>query len=176
MYSVYIENQGITDEYAIKAAEHIDILTFNRIKDFNSLTEFQQRTITRVHEKLTEFERDNEDVLGSQLQSYSINGVSMSVEANSLKKVCGVAIPSELYSQLVSTGLADYSNSDKGVTSIVSTTPYARRLYFHPEYNFSTKEHKNAGAEWFIPWQKGGTRENFCVDTFAKIYRGLCGL
>lgn len=105
MYSVYIENQGITDEYAIKAAEHIDILTFNRIKDFNSLTEFQQRTITRVHEKLTEFERDNEDVLGYQLQSYSINGVSMSVEANSLKKVCGVAIPSELYSQLVSTGL-----------------------------------------------------------------------
>ena len=71
---------------------------------------------------------------------------------------------------------ADYSNSDKGVTSIVSTTPYARRLYFHPEYNFSREEHIAAGAEWFIPWQKGGTRENFCVDTFAKIYRGLCGL
>ncbi|MDY3862054.1 MAG: hypothetical protein SOZ45_05810, partial [Ruminococcus sp.] len=71
---------------------------------------------------------------------------------------------------------ADYSNSDKGVTSIVSTTPYSRRLYFHPEYNFSREENIAAGAEWFIPWQKGGTRENFCVDTFAKIYRGLCSL
>ena len=71
---------------------------------------------------------------------------------------------------------ADYSNSDKGVTSIVSTTPYARRLYFHPEYNFNKEENIAAGAEWYIPWEKGGTRENFCVETFAQIYRRLCGL
>ena len=71
---------------------------------------------------------------------------------------------------------ADYSNSDKGVTSIVSTTPYARRLYFHPEYNFNKEENIAAGAEWYIPWEKGGTRENFCVETFAQIHRRLCGL
>lgn len=68
---------------------------------------------------------------------------------------------------------ADYSNSSNGVTSIVSSTPYARRLYFHPEYNFKRDENIAAGAEWFIPWQKGGTRENFCVETFARIYRRL---
>lgn len=70
---------------------------------------------------------------------------------------------------------ADYSNSANGVTSIVSSTPYARRLYFHPEYNFKRDENIAAGAEWFIPWQKGGTRENFCVETFALIYRRLNG-
>lgn len=70
----------------------------------------------------------------------------------------------------------DYSNSENGVTSIVSSTPYARRLYFHPEYNFSTKEHAGARGEWFEPWLKGGTRQNFCSDTFAEIYRRLCGL
>ena len=70
---------------------------------------------------------------------------------------------------------ADYSNSANGVTSIVSSTPYARRLYFHPEYNFKRDENIAAGAEWFIPWQKGGTRENFCVETFARIYRRLNG-
>lgn len=105
MYSVYIENQGITDEFAIKAAEHIDTLTFNRIKDFNSLTEFQQRIIKRVHNRLTAYERENEDILDSQLQSYSLNGVSMSVNSQSAKQVCGISIPSELYSLLVSTGL-----------------------------------------------------------------------
>lgn len=105
MYSVYIENQGITDEFAIKAAEHIDILTFNRIKDFNSLTEFQQRIIKRVHNRLTAYERENEDILDSQLQSYSLNGVSMSFGSQGVKNVCGVAIPFELYSLLVSTGL-----------------------------------------------------------------------
>ena len=70
---------------------------------------------------------------------------------------------------------ADYSSSANGVTSIVSSTPYARRLYFHPEYNFKRDENIAAGAEWFIPWQKGGTRENFCVETFARIYRRLNG-
>lgn len=105
MYSVYIENQGITDEFAIKAAEHIDTLTFNRIKDFNSLTEFQQRIIRRVHNRLTVYERENEDILDSQVQSYSLNGVSMSFGSQGAKNVCGVSIPSELYSLLVSTGL-----------------------------------------------------------------------
>lgn len=105
MYSEYIENQGITDEFAIKAAEHIDTLTFNRIKDFNSLTEFQHRIIRRVHNRLTAYERENEDILDSQLQSYSLNGVSMSFGSQGVKNVCGVAIPSELYSLLVSTGL-----------------------------------------------------------------------
>lgn len=81
----------------------------------------------------------------------------------------------------------DYSLSANGVTSIISTEPYARRLYFHPEYNFHQdlwvdnqgKQHggnENAGGEWFDPWLKGGTRQNFCVDTFATIYRRLCGL
>lgn len=81
----------------------------------------------------------------------------------------------------------DYSNSDKGVTSIVSSTPYARRLYFHPEYNFHQEEwtdikgrkhggNANAGGKWFEPWLKDGTRQNFCSEAFATIYRRLCGL
>lgn len=70
----------------------------------------------------------------------------------------------------------DYSYSANGVTSIISTEPYARRLYFHPEYNFQKDENAFAGGGWFDPWIKGGTRQNFCVDTFATIYRRLCGL
>lgn len=69
----------------------------------------------------------------------------------------------------------DYSNSSAGIVSIVSTTPYARRLYFHPEYNFSTEEHIAAGGLWHEPWMEGGTRQNFCVETFAKNYRRLNG-
>lgn len=86
--------------------------------------------------------------------------------------------------QLKDSTVPDYTNSAKGQTGIVSDTPYARRLYFHPEYNFHRevwydkqgREHganESAGAKWFRNWQKGGTRENFCVDTFAEIYRGL---
>lgn len=105
MYSVYIENQGITDEYSLKAAEHIDILTFNRITDFDRLTEFQKRIVNRVHTRLAEFEKENEDILSSRLNSYSLNGVTMSFGGQSVKYVSGVAIPCELLAMLLSTGL-----------------------------------------------------------------------
>lgn len=45
----------------------------------------------------------------------------------------------------------DYTYSKGGRARIVSTTPYARRLYFHPEYNFQTYENPFAGGEWFNP-------------------------
>ena len=50
----------------------------------------------------------------------------------------------------------DYTYSKAGRARIISTTPYARRLYFHPEYNFQTYENPFAGGEWFNPWLPGG--------------------
>ena len=43
MYADYIEHQG-GDENSIISAEHIDVLTFNRI-DFEKLSEMQKRII-----------------------------------------------------------------------------------------------------------------------------------
>lgn len=71
---------------------------------------------------------------------------------------------------------ADNSQSKNGVVTIYSATPYARRQYFHPEYNFDCSDNANAGGEWYRYWQKGGTRQNFCAETFKTIYRRLCGL
>jgi hypothetical protein len=70
----------------------------------------------------------------------------------------------------------DYSQSAKGIVKIVSDTPYARRLYFHPEYNFSRKENIAAGGKWFAPWLAGGTRQNFCSRAFVRLYRKEAGL
>lgn len=70
----------------------------------------------------------------------------------------------------------DYSQSAKGIVKIVSSTPYARRLYFHPEYNFSRKENIAAGGKWFAPWLEGGTRQNFCSRAFVRFYRKEAGL
>lgn len=49
----------------------------------------------------------------------------------------------------------DYEKSADGKVSIVSDTPYARRLYFHPEYNFQQGKNPNAGAGWFDPYIDG---------------------
>lgn len=62
------------------------------------------------------------------------------------------------------------SESSTGVVGIISDTPYARRLYYHPEYNFRTSENKNAGGKWFQPWIDGDKKE-FAADAFAKLLR-----
>ena len=54
--------------------------------------------------------------------------------------------------------------------SIVSDTPYARRLYYHPEYNFQKDKNPNAGAKWFEPYLTGN-KKDFAAKVFAKFLR-----
>lgn len=69
----------------------------------------------------------------------------------------------------------DYSQSKSGTVSLVSQTPYARRLYFHPEYNFQTRENPNAQGKWLEPWISG-EKKNFCKDTYSKYYKQIGGV
>lgn len=62
----------------------------------------------------------------------------------------------------------DKSNSSKGTVSIVSDTPYARRLYYHPEYNFRTDKNPNAGGMWFQPYIDGN-KKAFCKNAFKRL-------
>lgn len=64
----------------------------------------------------------------------------------------------------------DYSQSSRGVVTIVSSTPYARRLYFHPEYNFRKVENPNAQGKWFDPWISGKEKD-FCRNAFAAFMK-----
>ena len=67
----------------------------------------------------------------------------------------------------------DYSESRQGKVSIISNTLYARRLYFHPEYHFQTKENPNARGKWYEDWLPGGKKSDFAIDTYKRIYKGL---
>ena len=59
-----------------------------------------------MHSRLSAFIRDNKELLESYLNEYAINGVSMKFGNSwNLKVIKGVAIPYDLYSQLMSTGL-----------------------------------------------------------------------
>lgn len=69
----------------------------------------------------------------------------------------------------------DISRSGSGHCEIVSSTPYARRLYYHPEYNFSKSENPNARGEWFEPWLPGGEKEDFAQSAFGQFLRKEAG-
>ena len=60
-------------------------------------------------------------------------------------------------------------------TLCVGDTPYARRLYFHPEYNFQKANNPNARGLWAQPWQEGGSREQFIPDTFRTCLERRLG-
>ena len=70
----------------------------------------------------------------------------------------------------------DTSESNSGTVTLAHSTPYARRLYFHPEYNFQTEENPNAKGKWFEDWLPGGKSENFCEKAFKEFYRRNAGL
>lgn len=70
---------------------------------------------------------------------------------------------------------ADYSKSGEGKTRLVHEGPYARRLYYHPEYNFQTHENPNAKGKWFEDYLPGGKRDDIVPKAFNQIFRGLGG-
>lgn len=65
----------------------------------------------------------------------------------------------------------DDSKKKSGRVTIVSDTPYARRLYFHPEYNFQKTKNKDAGGMWFETYING-QKKNWASKKFAKIMKG----
>ena len=69
----------------------------------------------------------------------------------------------------------DDGQKEQGRVSVVSSTPYARRLYYHPEYNYRTTNNRNAGGKWFEPYISGN-RTDFLKDAFAKLFKRNGGL
>ena len=69
----------------------------------------------------------------------------------------------------------DDSQKEQGRVSVVSSTPYARRLYYHPEYNFRTTNNRNAGGKWFEPYISG-KKSDFVVNAFKELFKRNGGL
>lgn len=67
----------------------------------------------------------------------------------------------------------DYSGSKNLVVRLIFNTPYARRLYFHPEYNFRMDQNPNAQGEWMAPWMAGGKYEDRAGEIFAHHVKGV---
>lgn len=70
----------------------------------------------------------------------------------------------------------DCSDSAKGKVTLVHSTPYARRLYFHPEYKFQKHDNPNAKGKWFEDWEPGGKEAEFAEEAFIEHYRRITGL
>lgn len=60
-------------------------------------------------------------------------------------------------------------------TSFISyNTPYARRLYYHPEYNFRTDKNPNAQGRWLDPFIHG-PKKQWLTATFGEFLKQNTG-
>ena len=84
--------------------------------------------------------------------------------------VAGQVMPFDTGTLQDSIGAVDQfeDGNELHTTLCIGDTPYARRLYFHPEYNFQTVNNHNAQGEWAKRWLEGGDQEEFVPDTFRN--------
>ena len=97
-------------EKALKqASKHIDILTYRRIAGvgLDNLTQFQQDTVKEVCCMMADFESTNASMINSLINSYSINGASItfSGESANCQLVNGIIVQRNVYEILSLTGL-----------------------------------------------------------------------
>lgn len=110
-----------------------------------------------------------------QLDRAAITSLEKTVSALHTEVVNAQVMPFKSGNMQNDNTYEDYSNSKQGKVSLNTSTPYARRMYFHPEYNFQTKENANARGEWYEPWISGKEKD-FCTKAFSQFYKKEAGL
>lgn len=108
-----------------------------------------------------------------QLTDAQITALEQTAKAVHTEAVQAQVFPRDTGSLQNESTFLDRSESSHGKVSIVSSTPYARRLYFHPEYHFSKVANPNAKGMWYADWLPGGKEADFAVNAFKEIYRRL---
>lgn len=111
-----------------------------------------------------------------QLTNASITALEQTAEALHDEVVQAQVVPRDQGTLQNEAFFVDVSESSEGKVSLVHNTPYARRLYFHPEYHFKKDENPHARGEWFKDWLPGGKKSDFAPNVFKELYRRLTGL
>ena len=111
-----------------------------------------------------------------QLTQAAVTALEMTAEAMRTEVVQAQVMPFDTGHLEEDSFFADYKAFGKGKATLVVNTPYARRLYFHPEYNFQTDENPFASGEWYEPWLPGGVSQDFARNAFKRFYKKVGGV
>ena len=103
-----------------------------------------------------------------QLTQAAVTALEQTAEALHTEVVQAQVMPFETGCLQNENTFVDYSKSAQGQVALVSSTPYARRLYYHPEYHFQTDENP--------PWLPGGLNQNFAQRAFRRFYKRASGV
>ena len=112
----------------------------------------------------------------NELSQAAVRALELTAEALHTEVVQAQVMPFDTGHLEEDATFVDYSNSQNGKVTLVSSTPYARRLYYHPEYNFQTKENPNAKGKWLDDWLPGGNEADFAPNAIKRLYKKEAGV
>lgn len=99
-----ISDEKTINKMLIQSSRYIDILTYNRIKNlgFEKCSDWEKEIIKECQCEIIDFYYTNSDYIDSYLDSYSLNGVSISFgNSNSnVEVINGVVVRSSTYRKL----------------------------------------------------------------------------
>lgn len=107
-----------------------------------------------------------------ELQSIAEQALEMTAEAVLTDIRTSGVVPKQT-GELERSSFVDLSEIRQGVARIVFDTPYARRLYWHPEYNFRQDKNPNARGKWMEPYHTKGQKREWVIETFGKFVQML---
>ena len=121
----------------------------------------------------------------NRITAAASKALGMTADAMLSQMVNKQVIPFE-QGTLQNSGSVDYIKQNQGSVEIRFITPYARRLYFHPEYHFHREAwkrrdgrlvggNKNAGGKWMEPWISGKYKD-FCRKAYMRFLKKEGGL
>lgn len=111
-----------------------------------------------------------------QLNQAAVTALEQTAEALHTEVVQAQVMPFDTGNLQNESTFVDYSNVQNGKVALVSSTPYARRLYYHPEYHFRTDENPNAKGQWYEDWMPGGSAADFAPQAFKQFYKKAGGV
>lgn len=106
----------------------------------------------------------------SQLSQIQQQALEMTAEAVKTDIVTSAVVPKQT-GELERSGFVEV---EKDVARIIFDTPYARRLYWHPEYDFRTDKNANAQGKWMEAYHSGD-KQKWVQDAYKKFVRQLGG-
>lgn len=118
--------------------------------------------------------------------------ISIKLDYNKIRQIEQAALASAaealevVYTDLVSSQTMPFDTGDmqnnqtfvertENGAVLITGSPQARRLYYHPEYNFQRGKNTNAGAFWLDPYISG-SKKDFVKAEFTEIFRKKAGL
>ena len=100
----------------------------------------------------------------AQLQAFEMTAEALKTEINTSE------VTPKQTSALEESLTIDTGKINKGKIKMIYNTPYARRLYYHPEYNFRTDKNRNAKGLWLDDLLTGKNRD-FVERTYKEFYK-----